>query len=620
MAGLSRDPFQAPQGSTWTISPQEQVTIYLTRLKTLDPMLEPLLSTSLPEGYTLYEQPRPMGSHVDRYLYGHPSGKRFRSVVEFLPHIQFMAFRNTISQCTCKLCNFDGGRGDDGSSSRKATPIRSHDSLLKRRRKQTRAVLKVKKDLGFLSDGGGGDDDDVVSELTDLDDLGGWVSDGSVSSCEGKRVKREEDVKGEGMDSLFDRTADKLENVNENGHWQDRTPTAGKEKYVRMDLGLGGSNDDDDDDVSVLTDLSELERDEHRMRRVRRDLGLESDDDSVLTELDLDELDRDEKRLGRVRRDLEGEESDQESVLTELDLDELKRDERVGRVRRDLGGEESDTESVLTDLGDLELELDMEDISAQGFQDESRLRLLFSAGVSCRFRCCECGEAIQGVFILMAAGPPCHWKCVPEEILVAVAESRVELMGFNALPSVSQFVVYKSIVRSPMNNAVDQERLRPYNKQRAPSFLYNSIPHTADPEDEDFGLPVFPHELLFRNPICRSVKSRTKDIQKGKLFAQFGILGSGSSTSSKPVAPSAESLSARQLLHEDADDDMSDISSLSDLSSISDVEGGESMESEQSGFATAVKLNSCAPSAVFIACSDGRELVSEDNIKNCVIL
>ncbi|KAF2268713.1 hypothetical protein CC78DRAFT_350986 [Lojkania enalia] len=77
----------------------------------------------LPEGYRLYEHiksksdgtTKPVKNHSggghdrqDAYLYGHPKGpkKRFRSPVEFFPHLLWLSTDETgqYDNCTCKLC------------------------------------------------------------------------------------------------------------------------------------------------------------------------------------------------------------------------------------------------------------------------------------------------------------------------------------------------------------------------------------------------------------------------------------------------------------------------------------------------------------------------------------
>ncbi|KAH7130401.1 transcription-silencing protein Clr2-domain-containing protein [Dendryphion nanum] len=78
----------------------------------------------LPEGYQLFEhikskadgQTRPVKNHSggghdrqDAYLYGYPKGpkKRFRSPVEFFPHLLWLSTdeSNDYENCTCKMCS-----------------------------------------------------------------------------------------------------------------------------------------------------------------------------------------------------------------------------------------------------------------------------------------------------------------------------------------------------------------------------------------------------------------------------------------------------------------------------------------------------------------------------------
>jgi len=78
----------------------------------------------LPDGYAGYEKARPNSKHVDRYIYGHPSG-HFRSVTEFYPHFKhLMEFKGTAG-CPCKLCtgtNRRVSKGGAGSTTRSTSP------------------------------------------------------------------------------------------------------------------------------------------------------------------------------------------------------------------------------------------------------------------------------------------------------------------------------------------------------------------------------------------------------------------------------------------------------------------------------------------------------------------
>ncbi|KAJ3121260.1 hypothetical protein HK100_012448 [Physocladia obscura] len=60
----------------------------------------------LPKGYVLmcFQRSGP-SKHVDRYLFGHPSGLRFRSTKEFVPHLRWLAVsRASGAACECILC------------------------------------------------------------------------------------------------------------------------------------------------------------------------------------------------------------------------------------------------------------------------------------------------------------------------------------------------------------------------------------------------------------------------------------------------------------------------------------------------------------------------------------
>ncbi|KAJ3109895.1 hypothetical protein HDU96_007076 [Phlyctochytrium bullatum] len=60
--------------------------------------------TALPTGYELWCQKRSGSTHVDKYLYGHPSGTRYRSVNEFRPHIVWLAKKKTDPELRCVCC------------------------------------------------------------------------------------------------------------------------------------------------------------------------------------------------------------------------------------------------------------------------------------------------------------------------------------------------------------------------------------------------------------------------------------------------------------------------------------------------------------------------------------
>ncbi|KAL2003330.1 hypothetical protein VTN02DRAFT_4240 [Thermoascus thermophilus] len=59
---------------------------------------------SLPEGYVLFDRPRPKNPEIrDKYLWGHPSGAVFNSPNRFFPHFYYLMTGGT-TQCPCDLC------------------------------------------------------------------------------------------------------------------------------------------------------------------------------------------------------------------------------------------------------------------------------------------------------------------------------------------------------------------------------------------------------------------------------------------------------------------------------------------------------------------------------------
>lgn len=46
-----------------------------------------------------------MALQIDRYVYGHPSGRRFDSAVKCWPHIRWLSFEHKSGPCRCVLCN-----------------------------------------------------------------------------------------------------------------------------------------------------------------------------------------------------------------------------------------------------------------------------------------------------------------------------------------------------------------------------------------------------------------------------------------------------------------------------------------------------------------------------------
>ncbi|KAI4235037.1 MAG: hypothetical protein L6R40_006583 [Gallowayella cf. fulva] len=58
----------------------------------------------LPAGYEAWERPRPSDpTHIDRWLYGHPSHKKFDSPNRFLPHFKFLMKHASGDVCMCDL-------------------------------------------------------------------------------------------------------------------------------------------------------------------------------------------------------------------------------------------------------------------------------------------------------------------------------------------------------------------------------------------------------------------------------------------------------------------------------------------------------------------------------------
>ncbi|KAJ3031057.1 UNVERIFIED_CONTAM: hypothetical protein HDU68_006645 [Siphonaria sp. JEL0065] len=82
-----------PKGADWSFAPAESVKVWIKNLGIV----------MLPTNYSLMQQQRPTGNRADKYLYGHPSGSRFRSPNEFMPHLEWLK-NNQTHPCTCKLC------------------------------------------------------------------------------------------------------------------------------------------------------------------------------------------------------------------------------------------------------------------------------------------------------------------------------------------------------------------------------------------------------------------------------------------------------------------------------------------------------------------------------------
>ncbi|KAJ3183431.1 hypothetical protein HDU87_006750 [Geranomyces variabilis] len=63
-----------------------------------------LAGLGFPIGYHLFGRTRSDGVTVDPYLYGHPSGRRFRSPTEFQPHLVWLAVGDPSIRCKCQYC------------------------------------------------------------------------------------------------------------------------------------------------------------------------------------------------------------------------------------------------------------------------------------------------------------------------------------------------------------------------------------------------------------------------------------------------------------------------------------------------------------------------------------
>jgi hypothetical protein len=98
---------------------------------------------ALPTGYALYQRPRANVSHVDKFLFGHPSHKPFDSPNRFFPHFEYVMDNEGSSiGCPCTVCNPKGGvlprsegsrssskRRSNGSSSGNSTPLKRKMSV-----------------------------------------------------------------------------------------------------------------------------------------------------------------------------------------------------------------------------------------------------------------------------------------------------------------------------------------------------------------------------------------------------------------------------------------------------------------------------------------------------------
>lgn len=86
-----------------------------------------------PQDYTFLEHCKSQGAdkkyRTDSYLFGHPSGARYRSLNEFMPHLLWLACNTThdVSKCTCKLCGGHKSRSD--TSVRRRAPVKQRRLL-----------------------------------------------------------------------------------------------------------------------------------------------------------------------------------------------------------------------------------------------------------------------------------------------------------------------------------------------------------------------------------------------------------------------------------------------------------------------------------------------------------
>ncbi|KAJ3074399.1 hypothetical protein HDU99_001742, partial [Rhizoclosmatium hyalinum] len=132
-----------PSGSDWSTVPKSAITTWIKKLTSEVPSFAN--ATSFPKHYILLQQKRSTGNHHDKYLYGHPSGSRFRSANEFLPHLRYLAAGLT-GVCECKLCggNRRASAQPSPSSSLKARPRVQLD-------KTAASVNKTRRSSGGLS-------------------------------------------------------------------------------------------------------------------------------------------------------------------------------------------------------------------------------------------------------------------------------------------------------------------------------------------------------------------------------------------------------------------------------------------------------------------------------------
>lgn len=70
----------------------------------------------LPVGYGTALKERQTTKRIDRYVYGHPSGKPFRGTPELWKHFKFlMEWDTNRHSCVCELCQYMAQHGAQGS-------------------------------------------------------------------------------------------------------------------------------------------------------------------------------------------------------------------------------------------------------------------------------------------------------------------------------------------------------------------------------------------------------------------------------------------------------------------------------------------------------------------------
>ncbi|KAJ3005452.1 UNVERIFIED_CONTAM: hypothetical protein HDU68_004604, partial [Siphonaria sp. JEL0065] len=127
--------FTWPSGSEWSVASEEALSQFIGRLSGLVVKAGGQPVTALPSGYELLGHARSGGNkaHIDRYLYGHPKGSRFRSVNEFVPHVLFLQSDRS-KPCGCKYCS-------SSLSNATATPKATHP----KREKSAQTEVKPKQ-------------------------------------------------------------------------------------------------------------------------------------------------------------------------------------------------------------------------------------------------------------------------------------------------------------------------------------------------------------------------------------------------------------------------------------------------------------------------------------------